>query len=120
MASPEVAAAEGSIAASTHVTRGHGVVVVNAVGEFDLSTAHVLVAALDEACESGQNVLLDMSDVSFIDASTLGVVVRAGRTLAGHGCTIEIVHPARMVARLLRLTGLESLASATELDERSR
>jgi anti-anti-sigma factor len=93
---------------------------VNASGEFDLATADVLISALDEACGTGRDVQLDMSAVSFIDASTLGVVVRARETLAAHGCKIEIVRPARIVRRLLGLTGLESLTAMDTMDGGSR
>ncbi|MCU1657205.1 MAG: anti-sigma factor antagonist [Pseudonocardiales bacterium] len=86
--------------------------VVHALGEFDLATAQVLADALDQACGAGRDVQLDMSGVSFIDASTLGVVVKARNALSEHGCRIEIVRPTDCVARLLQLTGLESLFMA--------
>jgi anti-sigma B factor antagonist len=87
----------------THVDR-HAVVQV--VGELDFATVDLLSGALDEACATGADVQLDMSGVSFIDASTLGVLVRYRRKLADAGCDIEIVRPSHTVVRLLRLTGL--------------
>jgi anti-sigma B factor antagonist len=119
VASPEPSTVDSAWAAAD-VVMGQGVALVNASGEFDLASVDVLVSALAEACGTGCDVQLDMSGVSFIDASTLGVVVRARETSAALGRKIEIVRPARIVRRLLGLTGLESLTAMNMVDGGSR
>jgi anti-anti-sigma factor len=87
---------------------------VEAVGEFDLATVHILTDALETACESGRNVKLDLGGVGFIDATTLGVIVRAHNLLVASGLGVEIVNPTAFLLRLLRLTGLEWLTSSDQ------
>jgi anti-anti-sigma factor len=96
------------------VRRGRHATTVTALGEFDLATATLLRDALTEACAFGGRVVVDLAGVTFVDASTLGLVVRAHGELAAHGSTIEIVNPSPTVIRLLRLTGLAWLTEVSE------
>jgi anti-anti-sigma factor len=98
--------------ASTDIEVTGDIARVSATGEFDLFTAQILADSLDEVCRRGLSVELDMSAVSFIAASALGVVVRAHRSLTEKGCNIEIVRPADTVKRLLRLTDMGWLQKA--------
>jgi anti-sigma B factor antagonist len=89
----------------TTVARGHAIVWLS--GELDILAAPALRAALADAIDrAGTGVIADLSRVSFIDASTLGVLVGAGNN-AGHlpaGLCLSGV-PAH-ADRLLRITGL--------------
>jgi anti-anti-sigma factor len=98
--------------ASADVEVAGGVARISATGEFDLFTAEILASSLDEACSHGLSVELDMSAVSFIAASALGIIVHAHRSLTANGCNIEIVRPAAAVKRLLRLTDMVWLEKA--------
>ncbi|GAA2276158.1 MULTISPECIES: STAS domain-containing protein [Kitasatospora] len=80
--------------------------VVRVGGEIDVATAPRLRQRLAAALEAHREVVLDLSEVTFMDCSGLGVLVQArnqadrcGRRLVLHG----VGHP---VARLLKLTGL--------------
>ena len=99
--------------ASVTVTRRSCGVLVSAVGEFDLATAPLLREALEQACHDCGTVRLDMSQVSFIDASTVGEMVAARNDLARSGCRIEIVQPSARVVRILRLTGMDDFLPDT-------
>ena len=81
-------------------------VVVHVAGEFDIGTLPILKQALSRARHADADVLLDLSEVTFADASSLGVLMDARSALAERGHTIRIVHPARVVSRLLAITGL--------------
>jgi anti-anti-sigma factor len=83
-------------------------VVVHVAGEFDIGTQPILRQALSRAHAANADVLLDLSDVTFVDASSLGVLMDTHRTLAEHGHTFRIVNPTRAVTRVLGLTGLTS------------
>jgi len=54
-----------------------GALRVRAAGEIDLATAPLLAAAIDEASADGGPVLLDLSAVTFIDSTGLGVILHA-------------------------------------------
>jgi anti-sigma B factor antagonist len=84
-------------------------VVVHVAGDFDIGTQPILRQALSRAQAANADVLLDLSDVTFVDASSLGVLMDARRTLADRGHTFRIVNPGRAVTRVLALTDLTSV-----------
>jgi anti-anti-sigma factor len=90
-----------------------GRVCVAVEGELDLSTADELKQALLRELSGGRRVLLDLSDVTFIDSSGLAAIVNAfGDTADGNGGKLELLpelHP--QARRLMELTGVLSLLS---------
>lgn len=99
--------AGGQPVTSAHVRLRGDVALVIATGEFDLATAHLLAEALEEARELGVPVRLDMSAVSFVDASALDVVAKAQEELAERQCPFEILRPPASVLHSLRLANLD-------------
>jgi anti-anti-sigma factor len=76
-------------------------------GELDVATASRLEAALDPLVDSGASlIVLDLSEVSFLDSSGLRTIVRTATALedAGGRLVIDGVSPA--VSRVLEVTGL--------------
>jgi len=79
-------------------------------GELDIFSAAQVSREVDRALWSGcRRALLDTSDVTFIDASALGVLVRAGDLMRSCRGTMEIVAFSPVVLKLCLLTGLASL-----------
>ena len=68
-------------------------VVVALTGELDLYNAHAVRDTLVQACMAAQRVVVDLSSVSFIDSTAMGVLIegrshlrdRSGFILAGAG-----------------------------------
>jgi anti-sigma B factor antagonist len=92
---------------------------MRAHGELDLATA----SALDEDlidCDLNQpwHLVVDLSDVPFIDAAGLRVLIRARERLESSGGELLIASPSRQVARLLEVagksTGLRVVATTAE------
>ena len=79
---------------------GQGVRAIRARGEVDLSSSEELAHAL-EADRDGLPVLLDLSQVSFMDSSGLRVVLVASRELGPK--LAAVVDPDSAVARLLEI-----------------
>ena len=76
-------------------------------GELDLVTASALDTAVEKMVEEGiELVVLDLSDVSFIDSSGLRVIIGAGDRLEAVGGHLVIEGASRTVEKLLDLTGL--------------
>jgi anti-sigma B factor antagonist len=77
-------------------------------GELDIATTAALrdqiVVALKDTTTS---VIIDLSGVSFCDASGLAMLVGARRRARLHGLTITLAAPRRNVHKLLRITGLD-------------
>jgi anti-sigma B factor antagonist len=73
-------------------------------GELDLQASRSLGQRLSEEVGAGvaaADVILDLSSVSFIDSSALGVIVQAERRLGRQGRGLAIVAPEGSVAASL-------------------
>lgn len=83
-----------------------GWAVVAATGELDAYSAPVLRARLRDIIDGGQPfVVVDLSNVRFVDAAGLGVLVAALKRARVAGGDVRLVAGSRL-ARLLELTGL--------------
>ena len=79
-------------------------------GALDIATAPDLWSAIDAAIASGHSeVLLDLTDLTFVDSTGLGVFVRAGKELRAAGGGLVLRSPGDRVANLLSITRLEEV-----------
>jgi anti-anti-sigma factor len=75
-------------------------------GEIDHSNASVLRAAVDEPLDQGaQVILLDLSEVDYIDSGGVSVLLSTVRRLRNRGW-LGVVNPNSNVRRLLEIVGL--------------
>src|ERR1700728_4401693 len=81
--------------------------VVGHVGEYDVSSVGWLWDTLAGAmaCD-GADLVIDLSGVEFIDAATVGVMVRAGNYLRGRSRSLVLRGPSRGTRRVLDLCRL--------------
>ncbi|MET0908162.1 MAG: STAS domain-containing protein [Ilumatobacteraceae bacterium] len=75
-------------------------------GELDARTAPALARAVSADPASSTVVHLDLSGVTFIDSSGLGVLVDLARQAAADGGSLRLDHPSTAVTRLLEITKL--------------
>jgi anti-sigma B factor antagonist len=87
-----------------------GLAVVSMRGEHDLSTAPELTYALEQAA-AHSNVLVDLSECSFIDSSVIQALVKTARVIHGRGEELVLVIPPeqRQVARVAQMTHLAEI-----------
>jgi anti-anti-sigma factor len=83
--------------------------VLHVRGDVDLANADEFGAALREAMSADSTLVVDMGDVTFIDAAGLRVILHAAATRNGAGA-LTLVN-AQRVAWLLELVGLEGTPS---------
>ena len=89
---------------------GGGAYVVSVSGEADMYTAPRLRGELVEAIGSGaEKVLVDMTDVSFVDSTVLGLLVQANRRLRAAGGRLAVACDDANVVRVIQLTALDRL-----------
>jgi anti-sigma B factor antagonist len=82
--------------------------VVTLSGEVDLHTAPALEHALEGVLGLGAtSVALDLADVSFVDSTTLGILLRQHERFKARGGDLVIVTADRRVLRTLEVTGLD-------------
>ncbi|MEO5877499.1 MAG: anti-sigma factor antagonist [Streptosporangiaceae bacterium] len=92
-------------------SRSHGgVMVISAVGELDISTAHRLRAYLAALTMPlyGPLVVLDLAGVPFCDSSGLGALVGTWKDLRERQGVLALAAPQQQVARILHTTGLDT------------
>jgi len=76
--------------------------VLHLAGEHDLSTVSALADAFSHAVAAGSNdVLIDLSEVTFMDASTISALMRLRDRLAEASRTLTIHEPAAACVRRL-------------------
>ena len=76
-------------------------------GSLDLATAPTVRAALAEATDKGNHELIvDLTQLEFLDSTGLGVLIGAHRRAAEHGGSLRLVVTEGPISRLLNITGL--------------
>jgi len=93
--------------------------VVKADGEIDLSNIDELRSALDAAiARSPKAVVIDFTDIVYIDSAGVAVVISAYRRVSKVGGALGIVKPSSpAVRRVLDLIGMQSLPSVVVADD---
>ncbi|GII53493.1 anti-sigma factor antagonist [Planotetraspora thailandica] len=82
--------------------------IVGLHGEIDIATSPALRMRLRDALQRSEDVLiLDLSHVSFCDASGLRVLVGIQRRTRQRGITLRLAGPSPLMTRLLQITGLD-------------
>ena len=83
-----------------------GACVVRLGGELDLYNAETVRKALFEVCSDGtERVVVDLSEVEFVDSTALGVLIEA-RSRLGNGNGFILAAPALETRRALEISGL--------------
>ena len=90
-----------------------GEIVLTLHGELDLFTQPVLAAALADLHSTFSPIVLDVSDLAFIDASSIGLIVRARMLARRRGSDLVLRSPRQSLLRLLSLMELD-LGSPSE------
>jgi anti-anti-sigma factor len=90
--------------------QGAGVVIVALRGEHDLSTQPEVAQALTRASDYPE-VLVDLSDCTFMDSSVIAALVGTSRKLESRDRRLELVIPAdaHTVQRIACLTNIAEL-----------
>ncbi len=89
---------------------GSGYVLVSVVGEVDVGTAPRLRDCLREAVAEGvPTVAVDLTGVTFIDSTALGVLVETKKLCDGVGGTMTIAVSEPRILKIFEITGLSEL-----------
>ena len=83
--------------------------VIWVMGDFDLAGREPVLDAATPALIDGKTVVLDLSRVTFIDASGLGTLATCSQTAIKSGGGFSARRAREQVACLLKLTGLADL-----------
>ena len=93
----------------TGIERNGSSVVVSLAGELDLYNAHALREALLECCgEAPERLVVDLTEVKFIDSTALGVLIEI-RAKLNNRDGLLLAAPGLETRRALEVSGLDKL-----------
>ena len=97
----------GGFSISTSDVKGRAVILVR--GELDLATAPDLEEIVTERLDAGQEVVLDLRELEFMDSSGLRVLVAAHTRATDGGPRFLIVRPRAdgEVAKIMTIAGID-------------
>jgi anti-sigma B factor antagonist len=76
------------------------------VGELDLSTVERFRSAVERIIDTGsKHLVLDLSDLTFMDSSGISVMVLATK----HIDDVELLHASDIIRRVIEVTGLAEI-----------
>ena len=84
--------------------------VVAVTGEIDLFTAPEFKERVSAPIDAGRtSVIIDLSETTFIDSSSLGVLIGAHRRLKLRGGLLVVVCDNEAIVKTFRITGLDGV-----------
>ena len=97
-----------------------GTVVVSVHGDLDLHTADELGDRLVGVAAGGaSSVVVDLSDVAFVDSQGLGALLRGTRRLGGGVGRFRLVVPEPQIRRIFEITALDRVFPLDETREQA-
>ena len=95
--------------------------VITVTGEIDLFTAPEFKQRMSELIDAGRSrLVVDLSETTFIDSSSLGVLIGAHRRLKLRGGALLVVCDSEAIAKTFKITGLDGVFTlATSVDDRT-
>ena len=84
--------------------------VVAVTGEIDLFTAPEFKQRMSELIDAGRSrLIVDLSATTFIDSSSLGVLIGAHRRLKLRGGALLVVCASEAIVKTFKITGLDGV-----------
>ena len=84
--------------------------VIAVTGEIDLFTAPEFKQRMSELIDAGRSrVVVDLTETTFIDSSSLGVLIGAHRRLKLRGGALLVVCDSEAIAKTFKITGLDGV-----------
>jgi anti-anti-sigma factor len=93
---------------------GHDSVQIALHGELDRSTQLTLARELLEFERRNTPIVLDLTDLSFVDVGGLKLMLETGRRLRATGRQLTIANPSASIRRLLELTAIDQTADVVD------
>ena len=104
---------------STEVDATDEATVIHVRGEIDMQTAGRLRDAIEPHMGPEQTIVLDLSEVEFMDSSCLTVLVQARGRLTANGGSLVLRNPSSAAHRLLTVAGATDLLETDARDNPS-
>lgn len=93
-------------------TGADGEPVIAVSGDLDLASAEAFVASATAAAADGSVLGLDLGDVTFMDSTGLGALIKVRNLMIDRGGSVTLVAASTAVERVLELTGMSDVFHA--------
>ena len=103
---------------SVDATTTAGETVLMLHGELDLSTQPLFASAFARIDETVPSIVLDLSDLTFIDCSNIGLIHDARVAAGARGVRLQLRAPRPDLRRILELTGLIAASGSARIQHR--
>ncbi len=105
------------------VKNKNGIMTAFIKGEIDHHTAPEIRESIDDAFTTVENtelLVLDFSDVTFMDSSGVGLVMGRYRLVAGKGKKLKVDNLSKRDYVIMKMSGIEKLAEINQRKEVAR
>jgi anti-sigma B factor antagonist len=86
---------------------GKNASIIELIGELDMGTVPQVEGRLRQALEANDGVILDLSDLSFIDSTGIGLLIDAHQATEGSGKLHTVISPNSQIERVFRIAGID-------------
>lgn len=94
----------------TELERVADIQVVKVTGEIDVYTAPEFKSAVNKAIDAGAlNLIIDLTNVSYMDSSGFGILLGATKRVRPKGGTINLLGCSEAITRMLSITRLDTI-----------
>ena len=90
---------------------------VRATGRVTLETAATLETALRDLIAEGKRIVLDLTNVDYVDSAGLGALISVYMHARRTKCDLEIANPKQRIRDLFNRSGLASVFEGSAFDE---
>jgi anti-anti-sigma factor len=91
------------------IERNGDVVLVHCHGRLVSGVNNSLYAAVSKQIPGTKRIVLDLTDLAYMDSSGLGTLVRLYASTKSAGCALELVNLGQRIRQLLSMTNLLSV-----------
>jgi anti-sigma B factor antagonist len=96
------------------IERDGNTAVVKCHGRLVAGTTEELYQAVKQLLPQAKAVVVDLADLTYVDSTGLGTLVRLYSSARKLGCEFELLHLGKQLRNLLRLTNLLSVFGEVE------
>ena len=96
-----------AVSLTIEVTAGYRSITFAIRGDIDLATAPDLAAAMASIRDTYGRLVLDLSELEFIDSTGVRVLVQGQKHLADQGVKLELVRVPRQAEKVFQLLGMK-------------
>jgi anti-sigma B factor antagonist len=97
---------------STKITQDGSATVVHVRGEIDMESCGRLRDAIEPFMGPHQSIVLDLSEVRFMDTTMITLLVQARGRLTADGGSLVLRNPSDVARTILTISGLQDLLDA--------